>query len=265
VRRAQRNQIAPPRPPNPLTRSAERARGGEARLTADLAVRCAPAGAAHNWPASKGWLAGSVAPFVRHTTGVSPALGRVILRSTGRVLATVTQWWSQFHLTQIEVSAAGVVGTLWAVIVALRAGGQAEKRWLTDKDERQRAHARLVTVRTDLGTGTEPVAEMAIRNDGPESILTAGIADVQPRPEGTSVTGHLQLGPVADRPTVGVIRPLEEAKFFVHCLDAEGNRVPWPEGRRRVEIQFMDAQGKSWRRVNYDEPELIERVKWEPR
>jgi hypothetical protein len=51
----------------------------------------------------------------------------------------------------------------------------------------------------------------------------------------------------------------------VHCLDAEGNRVPWPEGRRRVEIQFMDAQGKSWRRVNYDEPELIERVKWEPR
>lgn len=181
------------------------------------------------------------------------------------MLVSIAQWWHQFHLTQLEVSAAGVVGTVWAVIVALRSGGRAEKRWQADNDDRRKAHARMVTVVSDLGTGAEPVSEMVIVNNGPQSILTAGIADVEPRPDGTVVSGHLQLEANADRPTVGVIRPLEEAEFFVHCLDAEGNRIPWPEGRKRVEIQFMDAHGKSWRRVNYDEPELIERVKWELR
>jgi hypothetical protein len=150
------------------------------------------------------------------------------------VLATIADWLSQF--TQLQVAEAGLLLTATSVPITVWTARKADKRWRHDKRDRQKANARLVTVVNDWGTGTEPISEMVIMNDGPETILTAAIADVQPRPEGTSVAGHFQLG-FGDRPTVGVIKPGDKAEFFVHCLDSGGNRVPWPAGRRRVTIE----------------------------
>ena len=37
------------------------------------------------------------------------------------------------------------------------------------------------------------------------------------------------------------------------------------EGQKQVTIELMDVQEKSWSRVNYDKPQPIDRVRWDPR
>jgi hypothetical protein len=52
----------------------------------------------------------------------------------------------------------------------------------------------------------------------------------------------------------------------VHCVDADGAVSPGrAEGQKQVTVELMDAQEKSWSRVNYDKRQPIDRVRWDPR
>ena len=171
-------------------------------------------------------------------------------------LRRLAEWSAQLELGSVGEWVSGV-GTVAAVVVALRIG---QRDWRRADDERrdaEAAQARLITTTSTHQGGAQVAVQTVNQSQFPIIALTLKKVAAKPPYDGG---GWRWNG--GTRLTQEILNPGETATWAVLITDANGDPVdPGPyHVDCGAEISFTDYAGLLWRRVDLDQPgRVVER------